>query len=134
MSTIQKLEDNESWKLAGGIAEYVYGLLGELPEEEKWDMQSKLRQRAFSLTSNISEACGSVDPRDKNISCAQAMRDVFGLKNALIMASKTYALDLDPATMVKLNKLADIIDDAISESAKAAPEYLNQFSKQEEKS
>jgi len=80
MKQSQKLEDYALWKLVSEIAGRCYGLLHEFPDEEKWGMESKLRQRAFEITSDVADAIGSIDPRDSVWHFGHARRDIFGIK------------------------------------------------------
>lgn len=110
----EKLEQNELWKLAVELAESFYALLAELPEEEKWGMQSKLRQRSFELTSDIAEAVGSIDPREKVYGYGLARRSLFGLKNVYSLASKAGFVSVDPDVMVKIDKITTLLDQEIT--------------------
>lgn len=110
----EKLEQNELWKFAAELAESFYALLSELPEEEKWGMQSKLRQRSFELTSDIAEAVGSIDPREKIYGYGLARRSLFGLKNAYSLAGKAGYITIDPNTMVRIDKITTLLDKEIT--------------------
>jgi hypothetical protein len=128
-----KLEGNTIWKDAAEVAEYANSIVGLFSEDEKWTYVSKLRNRSFDLTSDIAEALGSVDPRDKTWAFGIARRDAFGLKNALVMAHKTTAVDVDMNMLVKLESITDRLDASIAENDKAIDAYLQKFSPKEVK-
>ncbi len=130
---VPKLETNKLWRSASDIAVYAYGQLDGLPEEEEYGMASRLRQKAFDLTADIAEAVGSLDPRDKSYSYGQALREAYGIRNVLIMANKTGLLGIEPSVIVKLDHLIADLANEVDKSAKHIPEYLKQFSLQDER-
>lgn len=128
-----KLEDNQLWRMASEIMLYAYDQLPEFTEDEEYGMEPKLRDRSFDLTCDLAEAAGSLDPRDKTYYYGLAMRDVYGIRNTLIMASKTQTLNVEPSVFLKLERLADGIADEVSGASDDIPEYLRHFSVQEHK-
>lgn len=129
----QRLEDHMLWRLASEIALYAYDQLSQFSEDEEYGMEPKLRDRSFDLTADLAEAAGSLDPRDKAYYYGLAMRDVYSIRNTLIMAGKTDVLPLEPAILVKLDRLADGISDEVNGTSDDIPEYLKQFSIQDRK-
>ena len=123
----EKLEQNELWKLATELAEFFYGEISQLPEEEKWGIQSKLRQRSFECTSDIAEAVGSIDPRDKTHSYGLARRSLFGVRNAYSLACKAGFLSIDPDIMVKIDKVTMLLDQQIIESTANIQAWYEEF-------
>ncbi len=129
---LYKLETNSLWRAATDVAVYAYSVLHEFPEEEQYGMQPNLRERAFDLTSDVSEAAGSIDPRDRAYSYGRALRDAYSVRNTLVIAGKTGVLDIEPSIIVKLDKL---IDDLIAETAETTdgiPAYLKSMELQDE--
>jgi four helix bundle protein len=123
----KKLEQSQLWKLASELAEFFYSELTQLPEEEKWGMQSKLRQRSFELTSDIAEAVGSIDPRDKAHAYGLSRRSLFGIKNAYILASKAGFLSIDPDVMIKIDKTVALLDAEITGAAANIHAWYEEF-------
>lgn len=114
MSKPEKLEDNKLWQGASRISEAVDAMLGSFPEEERWGVESKLRQRSLEVTQGISEAAGAIDPSEVRYCLSGARRDLFGLKNALRIAYRRGYVKLDPQIMVDIDKLTDEIDKEVA--------------------
>lgn len=129
----QKLPDNKLWKIATELTEEAYELLPELPEEERYGMNSKLRGRAFDVSSDIAEAVGAIDPRDKKYHYGLARRSLFAMQNVYKLASRTGILNIEPETMVKIDKLIDALDEEIDSVTKSIPEYMQQFHPEDKK-
>jgi four helix bundle protein len=117
----QKLEDYALWKLVSHIAEQCYGILENFPEDERYGMQSKLRKRAFDVTSDVAEAIGSIDPRDTVWYFGMARRSIFGIKNTLSMAAKAGYISAMPELMVDIQTATTNIDIEIEKSILAIP-------------
>jgi four helix bundle protein len=130
---MSKLEDDKLWQQAAKIAQEIYSLLDALPEDEKWGMGSKLRGRAVDLSTEVAEAVGSIDPRDKHYYLGHAKRSLFGIKNVYLLAQKTEVLAIQPESFVQLNKLSDALDAKIDKSAKAIPDFMQQYDGRKEK-
>lgn len=124
---MSRLEDNKLWQMAARITEQAYALADELPEEEKWGMQAKLRSRALDLHTDVAEAVGSIDPRDSHYHFGHAKRSLFGVKSMYLVASNTGMLTVEPEAMLAINKLSDALDTKIDEAAKAIPDFLQQY-------
>jgi len=123
----QKLERDRLWRLASEVALYAYSQLNSFPQDEEYGMQPRLRDRSFDLTTDVAEAVGSIDPRDKAFCYGLALRDAYGVRNTLIMANKTGMLSVEPAIFVKLDELAEGLSAEVAETTDDIPEYLKQF-------
>lgn len=128
-----KLEDDAYWRDASKIADYIYGILDDMPEDDKWTIVAKLRNAIFDLTSSVAEAAGAPDPRDKTHSYGGARRAIFSIKNALIMADKSGSLELNSSIVVKLDDLADRAEKQIAANDNAIVEFLKKYEPKEEK-
>lgn len=113
-STYQNMDDSKLWQTASKVSDKSYELLSSLPEEEKWGLQSKIRARSFDVSSDVAEAIGSIDPRDTKWHLGMARRSLFGLKNALILASKAGYVDTDPELMHQINEITEMIEQEIN--------------------
>lgn len=102
-------------------------MLSEFPEEEKWGMQSKLRTRAFEISSDIADALGAIDPRDVKWHFGLARRGLFGLKNVLIQASNAGYVDVETDLLVEIQRLADLIDIEIEKATKNIPSWFKEM-------
>ncbi len=127
MKQSQKLEDYALWKLVSKIAEQCYELLHEFPEEEKWGMESKLRQRAFEITSDVADAIGSIDPKDSVWHLGHARRDIFGIKNILKLASKAGYIEVVPELMVDINTATTNLDIEIEKAITSIPIWYKEM-------
>lgn len=124
----QKLEDDELWKAAIKLAEETYNLIQEFPDEEKFGMISKLRSRSFEVSSDIAEAVGTINPRDRKHSLELARRSLFSLKNVFKLAARTEIYNVEPEIFLLIDKLVDDLDIEIETTTKAIPAYyMEQF-------
>lgn len=128
-----RLEDDKLWRQASEIALYAYDQLNNFSQDEEYGMEPKLRDRSFDLTGDLAEAIGSIDPRDKAYYYSLALRDTYGIRNTLIMANRTGALNVEPSIFVKLDRLADGINAEATGSNDDIPEYLKHLTIQDRK-
>ncbi len=133
MSSSNKLENVALWQSATEIADYTDSLLSKFPEEEKWGMESKLRGRALDLTTDVAEAYGSIDPRDKKWLLGLARRDLFGLKNLLRMAHKREYADANPEIMVAIDKAIYDVDQELVNATKEIPKWFDEMNSPDKK-
>lgn len=122
-SPSKKLEDNPMWKEACDLAEYVYGKLHELPEEEKWHTTSKLRSSANELMFYCSQALSNANPAGLEYDWGNTKRSAGSLKTMYRFAGRQGFIELEPEIMVRLNKLIELIDVEIEKSYKTTKEY-----------
>jgi four helix bundle protein len=113
---INKIEDSPLWKMVNEVATESHKLVSDLPEEEKWGLQSKLRQRSVDASQDIAEALGSIDPRDRVWHYGLARRDLFGIKNAIRFAHTAGYIKLNPDIMVQIDKAVTMLDNEVTES------------------
>jgi hypothetical protein len=132
MKIVDTLEDDPIWQIGEAIAEQVYARLEEIPEEDEWTIQSRLRSRAFELTADIADACGAIDPRDQKWAYGQARRDLFVIKSTYILASKIQCLALNPQAIVDINKAIQRIDSELQELPQAIRSWFQEMSDKKE--
>lgn len=116
--TFTKLEEDDRWKRSNNLAETIYKILDDLPEEERYLSGSKMRSGAFNITSDFAEAVGSVHPGTRGYHLSLARRDLFSLKNAYRFAARKDFISLDPKIMVELDQLIDSVDKDIAQAQK----------------
>lgn len=131
MKAIPKLENDKLWRLSSRIALYAYSQLDGFPAEEEYGMQSRLRERAFDMTTDTAEALGSTDPRDRAYFYGHALRDAYSVRNTLVMANKTRILRVEPEVFVLLDELTEALKTEVTETTDDIPEYLKQFAIQD---
>ncbi|HSH18393.1 MAG TPA: four helix bundle protein [Candidatus Saccharimonadales bacterium] len=121
------LGDDPIWEKTAAVAEYAYGLLDSLPEEEAWGIASTLRRVSFAATDDIAEAAGSHDPRDRMHHYGHARREIFGLKNALVMARRLAGVDVDPEILLCVDEILEAVDHQFADAQKHIQPYLSQY-------
>jgi four helix bundle protein len=136
MSGKTALNADPLWEKTAEVAEYAYGLLKLLPEEEAWGMASTMRRVGFAVTDDIAEAIGSYDPRDQLHHYGHARREMFGLKNSLVMAKRLEGMEIDSDKMLIIEEVLLEIDNRFHDSQQNIQQYLSEFenySQQEKK-
>lgn len=113
-----KLEDDALWREASDLAEFMYGKLDEFPEEEKWNTVSKLRSNANELLNLVGLAAGNANPFGEEYDWQTARKYASGLKTMYRFAGRQKFIELDPAIMVRLDKLIDQVDSQIKTAKK----------------
>jgi hypothetical protein len=127
MNDSTKLEDIELYKIVVEVADYADSILVELPEEERWRLTAKLNGRSVDVTTDVAEAFGSIDPRDRKWLLGMARRDLFGLKNSLKVCDSRNYVEIDPEMMVTINKAIEETDHAISLAEKDIPKWFDEM-------
>lgn len=112
-----KLEDNPLWREACDLAEYVYGKLPDLPDDEKWDTTRKLRQSANDLMFYVGQAVTNGLPVGATFEWGSASKALGGLKTMYRFAGRQKFIELDPQIMVRLDKLNERIQQEIHGAA-----------------
>ena len=113
--TMHKLDSDAMWKDAQDIANSVYETFSNLEDDDKMLLRYKFYNRAFDLTHDIAESAGSILSKDNEFSLAQARRSLFGIKNAYKYIAGQSPELIEPETMLKIDKLTDMIDTKIKE-------------------
>lgn len=103
-------EKEPLWVLANEIAEYMYAILSQLPEEERWDTTSKIRATANNLLFYIAESIGSGGPTTMEYEWGDARKYAVALKTMYRFAGRQKFVEIEPEVMVKLDKCIDMID------------------------
>lgn len=121
------LESAALYGAASKLCEYGYTVLGQLPEEEKWDLTSKLRQHAFTLSDATAQAEGSLDPRDRMHYYQNAIRAGYGLLNCLKMAQRLHGVAVDARMLAELQEFLDKTHEQAFTARSTIPEYMQMF-------
>jgi hypothetical protein len=109
-----RLEDEPLWVETNSIAEEIYKILSDIPEDEKWDIASKLRTSAVNLMFSIAEALGDARPVTTEFEWGESRKYIASLKTIYRFAGKQGFFELDPNMMVRFDKLMSDIDDKIA--------------------
>lgn len=102
---MEKLEDNVLWREACNIAEAVYDVLDDIPEDEKWSTTPKLRSAANDMMLHVSQALSCTAPGVGVYDWSNAARAAGSLKTMYRFAGRQKFIDLDPEIMVRLDSL-----------------------------
>lgn len=97
-------------KQAFALADFMYGLLDEFPEDEKWVTSQKLRISANDLLYYTAQAIGNITPSGTEYEWANASKHGTALRTLYIFAARQKFIDLDPNIVVKLDKLLQEIN------------------------
>lgn len=110
MEMTKELEKSEMWQMAVRVMEETHALAEELPENDEYTMEYKLRQRGFDLSDDIAEAEGSIFAKDTEYYLGLARRDLFGIRNMYHVLARLEHAEINPDVMVRMNKLLNAID------------------------
>lgn len=113
---LQRLEDEPLWVEANALAEFVYALLPELPEDEKWDTALKLRTAANNLIFSTAEALGNGGPSTMEYEWGDVRKYASALKTMYRFAGRQEFIDFDPSIMVRLNKFLTAVGEELSQA------------------
>lgn len=115
MNARNKLQD-ALWREASDIAEYIYGKLHELPDEEQWQTGARLRSEANGLMYFTACAVGSTAAASQESDWGYVRRAATALRVVYRFACRQKFFILDPEIMVRLDALLKQADAAIAES------------------
>lgn len=106
MRQILNLEDNLLWQDANYLAEYIYGILPDMPSSEEFDTTSKLRHSSNDLLFAAAQAVGSTTaPVGTAYEWSIVIKYAAGLKTIYRFACKQGFIRLEPDVMVKLENV-----------------------------
>lgn len=119
-----KLEDDPIWKEACDIAEYIYSVIDDLPDEEKYTTKFKLRSAANDLIFFAAQACSGAMPSVKQNDWGYVRRTLGGLKTMYRFASvRQKFINLEPEIMIRITKLSKEVDKRLEEAHRETKEY-----------
>ncbi len=121
---VSKLESDPLWREACELAEYMYGKLAEIPEEEQWDTETKLRHTANDLMYYVAGAIGNVSPANSEYDWGSASKSACALMTVYRFACRQKFISIEPEIMVRLDKLIDAVGQRV-EDAYAQTEAKN---------
>lgn len=118
---LTKLEDDPIWKEACDIAEYVYSLLDQFPEDEKWYSVTKLKSASNDLMFFAAQACSSKMPPTQQYDWDHMRRALGSLRTMYrFVAARRKYVALEPEIMVRMSKLNKEVDKRLQKAHKEA--------------
>ncbi len=117
-----QLEKNPIWKEALEIVEYLYSILDEFPDEEKWDSLARIRSASNYLLYTIAQGIGNGSPVGAEYDWGAALKHLSGLKAICLLAYKQHFAEIEPEMLVRIDKLLAAIDAQLDASLKVAEE------------
>ena len=110
------IETDPIWKEACDLCDYVYSILSELPEDEKWDTTRKLRGSANDLMFSVAQAVGNVSPSGTEFDWGNARKHAVALKTMYRFAGRQKFIELNPSIMIRLDKIIRDVSTASNEA------------------
>ncbi len=83
MREIKSFEDLEAYKLARAFRKRIYELMRKLPKDEQYNLNSRMRRAAVSLTNNIAEGYGRYHYQENIQFCRQSRGSLYELLDDL---------------------------------------------------
>jgi len=88
MSKIQDFTDLIIYKLAVELAEWIYEITANFPEDEKYNLTSQLRRSSTSIYSNIAEGFGRYHYKENKQFCRIARGSLYETKAHMMFSYK----------------------------------------------
>lgn len=110
------LRNDPLWKEVYALADYMYKKHEELIDnfpDEKWATGGKLHDSANDSMFYVSQAIGVSVPGASEYEWSHARKSLFALQSMYIFACKQKFLELEPSTVVRIDKLIQEIDERI---------------------
>ena len=92
-------------KDAEAVAESVYAILPELPEDEKWNTTAKLRNSTNDFIFFTAQAVGHIRTPGQEYDLDMAHKYANALRTLYVFAGKQNFINIDPDVVVKLDRL-----------------------------
>lgn len=83
----------EVWKLAIEIAQLIYEISNDFPNEEKFGLISQIRRAAVSISSNIAEGASRSSDKEFNRFIEIAIGSLFEVRSQLFLSKEIKILN-----------------------------------------
>lgn len=123
---LTKVEDSPLWKEANALAELIYGITGQLPEEEKWTIGYKFKNAATDLIFYTTQALASTSRGGAEQDWSQARKAAYAMRTEYRFSGRQKWTELDPEVMVRIDTFIKQVDHEITKNAKMADD-ANQY-------
>lgn len=111
-----KVEDDPLWREVNELAEFMYDRVKDFGFDEKWDIARRLKSESCDLLNMIGMAAGNANPIGAEYDWGTARKYASGLKTMYRFAGRQKYIELDPAIMVRLDKLITQIDERLAKA------------------
>ena len=111
MSKLQSVIDDPFLRVATELSLLCYELVTVLPEEEKYGMQARLRQRAFDVANDYAEAIGAIDPQSKLFGISLTRRNLASLRTICTLGDTLGYFEIDPKVIIKIDSFIGHVTD-----------------------
>ncbi len=118
-----QLEKDPIWKETLAVVEYMYSILDEFPEDEKWGTMAHVRSASTYLLYTVAQGIGNGAPTGSEYDWGNALKHLSGLKAMCVLAYKQRFVKIDPTIMVRMDELLKQIDARQDESLKVAKNH-----------
>ncbi len=118
-----KIEDMPVWQEACALGEYMYGILHEFSEDEKWETERKIRSAANDVMYYVAQAVANGLPSSSEYDWANARKSLSALKTLYRFAGRQKMVRIDPEIMVRVDKLMADLDAETVKAYEATEEY-----------
>jgi len=115
------------------IGKSMYVCSEDIPEDEKWSIQSKLRTRSSDVISWTAEAVGSIDPRDIKWALGKARASLAVVEATYRHAADIGLITIDPEVMVWIEQSTKDIDNLIEQATKGIPVWFEEMDQSAQK-
>lgn len=88
MAKVTSFEDLLAWQRGKDLGVLVYTLTKQFPKDEQFGLISQMRRAAVSVTSNIAEGFGRVQPKDKEHFYVIALGSVSEILSQAVFAKE----------------------------------------------
>lgn len=108
------------WKRANTVAKYMYEVLQDFPEDERWDMSSKIKHASSDLVfhAGLAEG-GDISPTGSQYDWENVRKFAFGLKAAYLFAVDQEFTEIEPEIVVQLDGIIKYAERKYEEGEKA---------------
>lgn len=117
-----KVQASDIIELTTEIAQYMYDILPDFPEEERWHSASKIRMAAMDLLFFASLGAGGEGAAASEHEWRYAAKNVSALKTIYRFAGRQGFVKIDPDMMLKLDEAGEIIQKELKKTQRSAAE------------
>ena len=119
---LTKLEKHKLWQETLILTNYFYGLLENLPFEEKYISASKIRMASNDFLYSIGLALGNSSPSGREYDWSNARKYISGVKAIYRFIGDQGFVKIDPDIMLKIEAVITQIDKEVARGYKASAE------------